>query len=283
MLQSILIPTDFSENALAACQYALAIARKFNCNAHIAHCYKAFHSGFQSEEANEKDRMQAETEAQQELEKLLQKLQIKTEIRITYEVYEGDLTDAVLHWVEDKQADLIVMGSGGGSEPQHKLMGNNAFDVATLSSVPVIVVPLSPENFRLEHITFFTNYNEGDVEAMRKLNDLFGIEGSVYRLIHIHESPEKPSNADINIMQEWAALLGRKVGIDHLAWELVNGEENATLVEEIAARSNIDLLVMTVEREGFFERLFDHDLPREVIRQSKTPVLLIRSYNSEEG
>lgn len=283
MLQSVLIPTDFSENAVSACKYAFAIAEKFDSKIYIVHAYTPFHSGFQSEDANENDKLQAEADAQQEMINFLQKVEIEPQAPIKYGFFQGSLVDAIQHWIKTESIDIIIMGTNGISGPTHKLMGSETFKVARSCYAPVIVVPIAIENFRLDQIAFFTNYNEGDVEALKKLETLFGASESTYRLIHIHESDDRPSNEDLKMLQEWASLLGRKAGINNLAWELVHDEESAISVNNIAARNNTDLLVMTVEHESFFERLFDQNLTKEVLQQPKTPVLLIRSFHTDES
>lgn len=282
MIKSILVPTDFSENALSALKYAYAIAQKFNCRIRIAHAYIAFHSGFQSEEANEQERLQAETEAKQGMESFLQALTVDQRTDITREFFKGDLISAVQHWNEEELMDLIVMGINGASESEQQSLGNNSIDAARSSSVPAIVVPLETENFKLDQIAFFTNYNDSDVNTLKKIDELFDSGQSDLRLIHIHESDDRPSDATLKMLQEWAALLSRKTGIDRLSWELVNGEESAVLVNEVAARNNTDLLVLNLTEKNFFERLFHKNLVKAVIHQSKTPVLLVKSYDLEE-
>lgn len=258
----------------------MAIAQKFDCKIHIAHAYSAFHSGFQTEEANEKDRLQAQTEAEQELENFLQKLDTNQQPHVSSSVFQGDLLTAIAHWTNEQQVDLIIAGiKGAATGFTQKLIGSQSFNMAKTASLPVIVVPLETEYFKFEQIALFTNYNENDTETLKKLENLFGSVESMYRLIHIQESSDQPSNSDLKSLEEWASMLEQKTGIRNLTWELAYGEESAVLVNDIAARSNIDLLVMGVEDENFFERFFDHNLTKEVIRQSKTPVLLMRSYD----
>lgn len=280
MIKSILVPTDFSENALSALKYAYAIAQKFDCKIHIAHAYTPFHSGFQSEEANEVDRLHAASEAAQEMKSFLQHALVNNQqFSITSSLFTGNLLHAMEQWIAEGQIDLVVMGTKGASGLKQKLIGSNSFDVAKSSSVPVIVVPLEMENFKLDQITFFTDYHDGDVHVLKKISALFGAEESSYRLIHIYEAHDKPANTALKMLQEWASLLGRKVGLDHLSWELVHGKESVALVNEIAARYNTDLLVLSLTEKSFFEKLFHKSLAKAVIHQPMAPVLLLRSYD----
>ncbi|QNL51760.1 universal stress protein [Olivibacter sp. SDN3] len=278
MIKSILVPTDFSENALSALKYAAVLAEKFDCKIHIAHAYTSFHSAFQGEEVNERDRQQVESEAKEEMENFIQRSLVNDQqINITSSLFKGDLLQAIEQWVREEQADLIIMGTKGASGLREKLLGSNSFDVAKSSSVPVIVVPLEIENFKLDQITFFTNYSDLDVQVLKRLNTLFGSKESSYKLVHIHEVDDKPSNTALKMLQEWASLLGRRVGLDQLSWELVHGKQSVTLVNEIAARYHTDLIALSLAEKTFFEQLFHKSLTKAVIHQPKTPVLLVRS------
>ncbi|QNL52166.1 universal stress protein [Olivibacter sp. SDN3] len=276
MIQSILVPTDFSKNAGLALRYALAIARRFDCRVHVMHAFTAFQSSFQNEASNREDLIRAEQEATAEMDSFL-----KTEttenlaVYISSSLFKGNIVEAVTQAVNTTGSDLIIMGTKGASGLKHTLIGSSSFEVAGSSPVPLIVVPEETQNFRLEQIAFLTDYANSDISALKTLKNLFGSTKSSYRFFHMKLSEEDSSEIDQRILAEWVQSLKKIVPLDNVSHELVQGEESLTLVNEIAERNSIDLLVITIRKKNFFEKLFQKNLVKAIIHQSKTPVLIL--------
>src|SRR5690606_10807630 len=114
MIQSILIATDFSENASAATRSALVLARKWGAAAHLMHAYLPFSSAFQSKHDNEKDEQRATTEAQERLDRFVDTLKDdKTGVPLTAVLVKANVKDATEQYVTELDIQLVVMGSHG--------------------------------------------------------------------------------------------------------------------------------------------------------------------------
>ncbi len=276
MIQSIVVPSDFSENSRIAVEYAAALRERFHCSLYVVHAYQPFRSGFQSEEANEKERLKAEASAQAQMEDFRTRLTGRAREHLKTVLLPGHLIDALLRWEVEHKADLIVAGTKGASSAGEKLIGSNAFELAQESPVPVVVVPAGTENFNLEQIAFFTDYAKEDATALRETVSLFGTEKSRYQIVHIQEGD--PSTINKSRFSTWVKELKEITSIQHLNAELTYGEEEVELVNQISKRGNIDLLALSLNRKSFFERFFQNSFARAIIHQSKTPVLLIRTY-----
>ena len=126
MEKIILVPTDFSGNALTATRYAMKLAKEMGHDLHILHAYTAFQSPFQSDLANQTDQKRATLGAQKGMQSFLQSLgQLAGKPRVSSSEVKADLVEAVKRYTADNDTDLIVMGTHGASGLKMGLLGSN--------------------------------------------------------------------------------------------------------------------------------------------------------------
>lgn len=277
MSKTILVPTDFSPNALKAAKYALTMCERMDCTVHLLHAYAAFHSAFQGELANQTDEQRAELGAYKGMRSFLEMLGVDgNDARISTSVVKADLVDAVERYVSQHDIPLIVMGTHGASGLKMGLLGSNTYDVTKIVNVPVLVMPLNAVDVEPENAVFFTDYQEADTETLLGLVSLFGHLIKKCTLVHIHEGDTAPNTADREKLEAWKAQLKISSGFSRLDSELIHAKESIAVVDEILDRYNATLTVLTlIGGRSFFEKLTQKSLAKAIIHQPKTPVLLL--------
>lgn len=278
MKKIILVPTDFSPNAVKATQYALKMSRATDCRVHLLHAYTAFHSAFQSELANQTDEQRAQLGAQKGMHGFLETLELTNgDAGISTSIEKADLADAVDHYINgNNETALIVMGTHGASGVKMGLLGSNTYDVAKVANVPLLIMPLNAIDVKPEKVIFFTDYQEADKDTFIGLITLFGGLVRKCTLVHIHEGNVPPTANDKQKLAAWKEQLGSAASPVQLDIELVHGRESIALVDEILDKHNASLTVLTlVGGRGFFEKLMHKSLAKAIIHQPKTPVLLL--------
>ncbi|WP_262249903.1 universal stress protein [Parapedobacter soli] len=277
MKTTILVPTDFSSNALAATQYAIKLAKELALDIHILHAYMAFHSAFQSDLANQTDEKRATLGAQKGMQSFLQSFgQFADKPGISSSEVKADLVEAVRRYTADNDTRLIVMGTHGASGMKMGLLGSNTYDIAKTAVVPLLIIPASTAVTGLENVVFFTDYQDGDEETLKGLISLFGRSIRRCTLVHIHEGHTAPEAADHEKLDQWRTRLESASGFKGLAAEMVHGKESVEIVDETIDRLQATLTVLTlVGGRSFFEKLVHKSLAKAIIHQPKTPVLLI--------
>ncbi len=276
-MNTILVPTDFSLEALKSTQWALNIARDSYATIILFHAYQAFHSGFQTEVENLRDERRAYEESMAAMAKFIEDLGPNGEdIKLKTTCRKGHLVELVREINHEIPIDLIVMGTEGAYGLKYQFMGTNTYDVAESLPIPLLVVPTASEKFVFNHIAFFTDYNQEDHQTLASLYALFGSEKMNYLFVHIHEKPAPPKDADFKRLAAWSEELRRQTPIEKIDWELVQGKEDIKVVQEVVRQFEIDLLVLTMVERTFFDKLFDKSLSKEIVLQSKTPVFIGR-------
>ena len=274
-MKHIIVPTDFSDNSLKAAQFAMSLASDLEARFSLIHAFQCFRSGFQSDRSNEEDESRARGEAEREMDIFIQKLQHNGfSVPVKGECVQGTLLSVINEIRDDRANTIIVMGTTGATGIKYHLIGSNTLYIAKKTSLPLLTVPVGTEHYNIKKVAFFTDYKEEDKKNLASLISLFGNNKLSYVLFHIHEKNETPSAQDHEKLKKWTEELKVICGIEDLAFELVEGKENAILVNEISQREDIDLLTLTMVEQNFWDRLFEKSLAKAIILQGTTPVFI---------
>ncbi len=132
-IRHILHPTDFSPCAVSAWGYALRLARRFGAELHLLHVTPP--------PPKKSDRTLRDA-AVARMQALLRETQ-RPEDRIQQVYAQGDSpAEEILAYAEDKDIDLLVMGTQGRRVVRGMLLGSVAQEVVRYAECPVLVVPL---------------------------------------------------------------------------------------------------------------------------------------------
>lgn len=142
--KNILVPTDFSEDASAALETAIAFAKLFSSKLTLFHAYHLdippSYIGFSGEYATTQNILEPIREASEAaIERLVKDVRaqgVDAEGRVTME----NSTQAILIEAERAGADLIVMGTRGLTGLKHVVLGSTAERIVRLAPCPVLTV-----------------------------------------------------------------------------------------------------------------------------------------------
>lgn len=138
--QHILVPTDFSDYADYALDYAIELAHKFQARLtllHVIHLPPLAMGDFDAS-GLVTYLEEIETDAQQRLQTLLSRVQQKGLQGETVMVHDVPF-QAIINTAKDQDVDLIVMSTHGRTGLTHVLMGSVAERVVRLAPCPVLV------------------------------------------------------------------------------------------------------------------------------------------------
>ena len=141
-LETILMPTDFSEPSQRALEYATSLARRLGASLHLLHVVyfpleaAASPEGYWVDLTNVRSQMRAEAESQ--IQALAASLQ---GIKVTTQVVEGTSpARAIIQAAKERPAQMIVMGTHGRGGVSHLLLGSVAERVVRTARCPVMTV-----------------------------------------------------------------------------------------------------------------------------------------------
>jgi nucleotide-binding universal stress UspA family protein len=139
-VQHILVPTDFSEDADQALNYAIELAQKLQARLTLLHVIYLATTAVGSLLAYSLEGyLQAmEAEAREQMQTLLKRVH-QAGLQGETVMIHGVPFQAILDTAKKKAVDLIVMGTHGRTGLTHILMGSVAERVVRMTPCPVLV------------------------------------------------------------------------------------------------------------------------------------------------
>ena len=134
-VRNILVPTDFSETSDAALRHAVDAARTYRARLYLLHVPGKTGEDFQADlpigrfETTVRDRLAA----------FLSEEEIAA-LRPEYTLRIGTPAEEIVHYAQDREIDLIVMGTHGRKGVAHLLLGSVAEHVVRTAPCPVLLV-----------------------------------------------------------------------------------------------------------------------------------------------
>ena len=142
-IRRILIPTDFSEPAKQAQAYAIALAERFGSELHLMHIVPQItiplpdsSSSWTLPDSDQRAQVkEAETRLLQELDSKWAK-----ERGVVQVAKVGYAVEEIVQYANDKEIDLIVIGTHGHSGLAHFILGSVAEKIVRMATCPVLTV-----------------------------------------------------------------------------------------------------------------------------------------------
>jgi nucleotide-binding universal stress UspA family protein len=121
----------------------------------------------------------------------------------------GKVTDSILNFASEQNADLIVMGTKGAFGLKEKVSGSETQMIARRAKVPLLSLMCDRSDLKIENILLVHDFSKSeklDLKVMRKLTDAFGCK---LHLLQITSGiPDKEINQFRQLADDFAVLNG---------------------------------------------------------------------------
>ncbi len=168
-MKKILVPCDFSEQAVAAFRFALDVAVQSKGEVHLVNVVEVpvLHDSvlmpvIAFEEALFKELRE---KADKQFKKMHEKYASEN-LKIESKVIFGPVTRMLFDYITDKSIDLVVMGTRGVSGLREALIGSNAEKMVRNSPVPVIAIKKYIKDSTIKNIVFPNALNTENQEDL---------------------------------------------------------------------------------------------------------------------
>jgi len=147
-MKNILIPTDFSENAWNAIEYAIRFFSKSKCNFYILHvntsdvlAYNENSSAFDDTTVSSVLKNSSKKLLQQTIKRIHKRSNLNSKHRYFPIMDNNYIINSIRKQVAEKKIDYIVMGTRGASGINKLAIGSNTGNVITKVKCTTLVVP----------------------------------------------------------------------------------------------------------------------------------------------
>ncbi len=277
-MKKILVPTDFSENAKKALQFAAEISIKTGATIEILHVNTTT-AYFASSpdivfDSTELDSYAAAVATDLRILKRALTIPEKfAHLDLETRIESGYLHTTLRQIAEEDETDLIVMGTKGATGALEFFVGSNTEKVIRTASCPVLVVPEKAKDFNLKTVVLATTLLPDQQEAFNEVARWqkefhFGV-----KILYINVGG---SYGPVDDIQSKAAELCTKSGMvkmDLFPKNYVFNEEAAIL--EFSRENNADLIVMATHQRRGISHLIFGSLTEDTANHSDIPVLCV--------
>ncbi|MFL1896222.1 universal stress protein [Aquimarina sp. 2-A2] len=163
-MKKIIVPTDFSDNALNALHYAVELFKYERCEFFIMHAYADEvydNNSVISRELLDDYKASVLQTSENALAALLKKLaEISPNPRHTYKTMSrfGNLVDETNELVDEQNIDVVIMGTRGKTDDRKITFGSHTLQVLKYVKCPVLAIPSGYNYIRPKTILFPTDF-----------------------------------------------------------------------------------------------------------------------------
>lgn len=270
-MQTILVPTDFSDNAQNALSYAAQLAKRLNAQVILLHAYML--PTPVSEVPNlllNAEEMQRDNEriAKEAVDKIIG----QHGINASYIVRLGFPSDEIDAVIEDQPVDLVVMGMKGRGALE-KMMGSTTTSTIKKIKKPILVVPEHATYSDIKQVTYATDFSYNvDFHVYNLLLELLKTFDAKLHVVHVQKKADaQTANETPGINQLDPAFKA----VPH-EFHIVTDSEVKHGIESYLRENEADMLVMVTREHNFLERLFGKSHTKAMVYDTHVPLLVLR-------
>ncbi len=278
-MKTVLIPTDFSENARHAIDFAEKLywcERTHFCllHAYADEVYGEFKNVDQNEFERQKERVSKRVKAQ--LSALVDNVtETPPNPKHTFEKISAfeSLVDAVNDVANQKNVDLVVMGTRGKNEEAKITFGSHTVQVFKYVSCPVLAIPMEFAYRQPKKILFTTDYMlPFKRREIKLLADVARNFKSEIHCLHISDFDDLSHRQLDN-----KRFLRETCANCYMSFERTEVRNKTEAIMTHIKEHDIDLLVMVNSRHSFFEDMLYRSTVDEIGLTAKIPFLVMQN------
>jgi len=272
-MKKIIVPTDFSEAALNAARYALAIAAQIDASITLLHVLPLLLPVSEIPVPPQSFTI-IKAEAEQRLQQLCATLKEEGQGKIALDYYwtDSSFTDELKTINRQKDVYAVVMGTTGSRGTAALFLGSYSLAALKKLKHPLIVVPPGYRYQPVKKVALACDME--DVTATIPLSsvcDLLKIYDASVAIIYVSDHGEGISTEAIRESRFVKTLLpDNKPSVQMLA-----GYDIEMELENYIRANNIDLLMMTRKDRGPLEQLFHTSLTKKMLLHPSVPILIL--------
>jgi nucleotide-binding universal stress UspA family protein len=278
-MTTVLIPNDFSNNAMHAIKYAIQLYKCERTNFYFLHAYAdEVYGPFKKngskslEEQKEITRIKVEQSLKNTISELTKKYHNPKHSFEAVSAFES-LVDAVNDFANQINVDLLIMGTQGQTANKKLTFGSHTVQVFKYVSCPVLAIPENYEYQQPKKILFPTDYMLPYKRRELKLLNILATEfKSEIHCLYISDF-EDLSHRQIDNKR----FLQESLPDAYLLNERSPVKNKGEAIMEYILEKDINLLVMVNARHSFLEDMLYRSAVDDIGLHPKIPFLVMQN------
>jgi nucleotide-binding universal stress UspA family protein len=271
----ILVPIDFSEQALIALSQSFNLARLTKTEITLLYVMEDDSINPLAKILGRSSKDSALNKLRQKLEKLADETTSESGVKISTLVVKGKIYEQIVKVAKRIKATFIIMGTNGSQGLKTKFIGSNALNVVRDSPCPVITIKGKKHRQGCKHIVLPLDLTKETREKVTKSIELAKLFGSAVHAVSVMTDNDE---FHVNKLKRQISQVKNYIeehGVECVA-DLIKGESITETVINYARKVNGDLIMIMTQQENDFIEFFVGSKAQQVIHGSDIPVLSIR-------
>jgi len=274
---NILFPTDYSDNACNAFQYACYLAEKMKATLTLVHVYQIpiLNNNLP---ANSLTHQREEIRIKQlnKLQDFIKDFEVHATalpldtVTFTYKVATGNAVEGIKTVCKEANFDLIIMGTKGATNSTKESFGSNTSQLIEEVNIPVLAIPNKATYQKLENIAFAEDFEEQDkrpLHFIKKIKSLFGAHLSIMHISEVEDNANSTRKQNYNHIKHQSIR-----GLPDSDIVIVHGFDKVLALEEFVQEKEIDLLGMVSRNSE--AKASQNSLVKKVVLRIQVPLIV---------
>ncbi|MDR1813511.1 MAG: universal stress protein [Tannerella sp.] len=285
----VLIPVDFSDYSMRACEIGFDYAFKNDAEVvflnayHTSHIYSSLsYLGVKQEFRFDKEAASAAFgRAEAEMLRMKEVIDGKISkgelpaVKYDYTIREGLPEDEIIAYANERKPSLIVMGTRGKSRKNLDLIGSVTAEIIEMTKSPLLAIPeqVTFKSFKdAEHLAFAVSFNKHDLVAFDCLTQLIRGYNPDIHLFNISTSHDEWNEIRLTGTREYLQKHYPDFSID---FTVLDDMDLLLAIEKFVQEKQIDVITLTTYRHSIITRIFNPSIARKMLFHTNTALLVI--------
>jgi nucleotide-binding universal stress UspA family protein len=278
MDKRILIPTDFSKNALNATRYALNLYSKLNCEFYFLNVFRLDHYTTNTlimPEPGSAEYEAAKGASEEAFYKLLDMLELHHDNpKHRYHTISSFnfLSEAIRQTIASKDIDLVVMGTQGATGAKGVIFGSNTVNaMEKIRECPVMAVPEVLRFTTPKEIVFPNDYKSPvSRKELNYLIEIANMHQTSIRVLHFKKKTALDQNQESN-KQLLDDILKN---VEH-SFHTLSDKDIAQGITSFVESRGSDMIAFINKKHFLFSSIFSRPLVKEIGYDATVPILAL--------
>jgi nucleotide-binding universal stress UspA family protein len=271
-MKTILVPTDFSATANTALQYAAHLAAQTNSRLLLFHCVPIQVAVAEVPAWYEPEQGLLEY-YEYKLSQQARQVQLDNESRFEVETIcrKGSLSQYFNEVVQEKAADLVVMGFDGASSWLDKIIGTVTSSYIKDTVCPVLMVPGQVSPALPRRVAYAADFAHPEQVFLAQLLDLTTPLQAQVSIVHVQNRPQ----ADLAAEEKAIQAINQAFPNNDFAFAEIRQQDVAAGLEAFVRENGMDVLALASRDRSFLESLFHNSITDRLANHPAVPLLVL--------
>lgn len=266
-MKKILFPTDFSEAARNAFEYALKMAEALGGQVDLMHVY---HLSTGEAARLAPDRIEGvleerKKEAFKKMEAFMAGFpaEFTGGVRVDYGVF---IYQEIIDAAGQLPYDLIIMGTKGSHPAMEQVLGSVTTHTMLHAPCPVLAIPEGARYHDVQSIVYATDFHPSDSHAVGQLMTFAGQVGADVHFVHVDTTSKTGSIENYIVVEDHP--------FKFTDFFIIGGQSVREGLDNFIERKGVDVLALFIPNRRLWERLFHQSFTKKMTFHSRLPLLV---------